>query len=101
MATIRTFENTFISSMCLQLNLIQINSISTFFLTTVFQAIGMTAKNVMYLVKVVEPDGKPIQSTKLKPIQSISTYNNFAFEKDGVRAWRAYNIGDGNKYIES
>ena len=45
-------------------------------------------------VAVVKVDNSA-ENTTAKKIPGISLLNNFAFTKDGIRAWRAYNIGLG------
>ena len=43
-------------------------------------------------VNVVNNDAKDLEVNK---ITGFSSYHSFRFEDDGVRAWKAYNIGDG------
>ncbi|CAC5397469.1 unnamed protein product [Mytilus coruscus] len=60
------------------------------------KAIETTAKNVKYVVKVVDfNDQVPVSVAVKMNIPSLSTYNNFEFEKDFIRVWRHFNIGNG------
>ncbi|XP_063427080.1 uncharacterized protein LOC134710627 [Mytilus trossulus] len=59
-------------------------------------AIETTAKNIKYVVKVVDfKDLVPVSVAVKMNIPSLSTYNNFQFEKDFIRVWRHFNIGNG------
>ena len=46
---------------------------------------------------VVEID-KSTQNSQVKKIPGISFLNNFMFFNDGIRAWKAYQIGEGHFY---
>ena len=46
---------------------------------------------------VVEID-KSTQNSQVKKIPGISFLNNFMFFDDGIRAWKAYQIGEGHFY---
>lgn len=52
-----------------------------------------------YRVKVVAPiiDADAEKST-MKAIPGISSLNNFEFNPDGLRVWKAYTVGSGTKY---
>lgn len=39
--------------------------------------------------------GPDTSKGRVKPIPGISTYNNFAFSPAGIRAWKAYLVGEG------
>ena len=49
---------------------------------------------------VVEID-KSTQNSQVKKIPGISFLNNFMFFDDGIRAWKAYQIGEGHFYLYS
>ncbi|CAC5377276.1 unnamed protein product [Mytilus coruscus] len=58
------------------------------------EAIEKSMKNVRYRIKVVDNmTAKPKNVDRVIP--SISTYSNFTFERNGIRVWKAYNIGQG------
>ena len=63
------------------------------------QAIESTTKNVKYVVKVVdvpdEEESTPHVPTVKLNIASLTNYNNFIFQSDGIRVWRHFNIGKG------
>lgn len=48
----------------------------------------------VYLSSVCKPDNK----IKVQ-LKSISLLNNFQLEEDGIRVWRAYNIGPGKFFL--
>ncbi|VDI59773.1 Hypothetical predicted protein [Mytilus galloprovincialis] len=55
-------------------------------------AIDKSMKNVRYRIKVVDNmTAKPKSVDRVIP--SISSYSNFTFERNGIRVWKAYNIG--------
>ncbi|CAC5419781.1 unnamed protein product [Mytilus coruscus] len=58
------------------------------------EAIEKSMKNVRYRIKVVDNmTAKPKNVDRVIP--SISTYSNFTFERNRIRVWKAYNIGQG------
>ncbi|CAG2219861.1 unnamed protein product [Mytilus edulis] len=58
------------------------------------EAIDKSMKNVRYRIKVVDNmTAKPKSVDRVIP--SISSYSNFTFERNGIRVWKAYNIGQG------
>ncbi|CAC5356523.1 unnamed protein product [Mytilus coruscus] len=58
------------------------------------EAIEKSMKNVRYRIKVVDNmTAKPKNVDRVIP--SISIYSNFTFERNGIRVWKAYNIGQG------
>nr|XP_022311408.1 uncharacterized protein LOC111116711 [Crassostrea virginica] len=55
-----------------------------------------TQQRGKYRVKVVTPIiDADAEKTNVKPIPNISSLNNFEFSAEGLRMWRAYNIGPG------
>ena len=55
-----------------------------------------TQQRGKYRVKVVTPIiDADAEKTNFKPIPNISSLNNFEFSAEGLRMWRAYNIGPG------
>ena len=47
-------------------------------------------------VRVVVLKSKTNISTKERPkLEGISRFNNFRFERGGIRAWKAYEVGSG------
>ncbi|VDI17624.1 Hypothetical predicted protein [Mytilus galloprovincialis] len=60
--------------------------------TFTLEAIDKSMKNVRYRIKVVDNmTAKPKSVDRVIP--SISSYSNFTFERNGIRVWKAYNIG--------
>ncbi|XP_063446753.1 uncharacterized protein LOC134726283 [Mytilus trossulus] len=57
------------------------------------KAIDKSAKNVKYIVRVIE--GTECRKTKYTAIPAISTYSNFTFSAHGITAWKAYQVGTG------
>ncbi|XP_071144966.1 uncharacterized protein [Mytilus edulis] len=57
------------------------------------QAIDKSAKNVKYIVRVIE--GTECRKTKYTAIPAISSYSNFTFSAHGITAWKAYQVGTG------
>ena len=51
-------------------------------------------------VRVALVEGGIIQTdmSSCKPIEGISSLNNFKVEKDGLICWRAYNIASGKVF---
>ena len=48
-----------------------------------------------YPVKVCAIMEEPKEKLPADPIPSISLQNNFRFEEDGIRCWKAYGTGEG------
>lgn len=69
--------------------------IHCFINTYKFQAID-TQQHGQYRVKVVTPI-IDVNEDKcaIKAIPNLSLLNNFEFSPDGLRVWKAYNIGSG------
>ncbi|CAC5392141.1 unnamed protein product [Mytilus coruscus] len=62
------------------------------------EAIEKSMKNVRYRIKVVDNmTAKPKNLDRVIP--SISTYSNFTFERNGIRVWKAYNIGQDSEDV--
>ena len=57
------------------------------------QAIEKMKSNIEYKVKVVQVEA--VNRGNFSKIPSISTYNNFQFEDNGIRVWKFYGIGRG------
>ena len=38
------------------------------------------------------------QSLLIKKLDHISSFHNFHFDSTGIRAWKAYNIGEGKLF---
>ena len=49
----------------------------------------------MKVVEVCNNESSHTKSKKEAAIPGITTYNNFIFEDEGVRVWKAYGIGTG------
>lgn len=47
----------------------------------------------------VNETDESVEQLKVKKVENFSSYHNFTYEKDGIKAWRVFGVAKGKKVI--